>query len=904
MGIPARSNLLLRRLSFLFILIAAGCSHIREGLVSEEADPKVAKLTLKPGFHVQHLYSPSENQQGSWVAMTFDNKGRLITSDQFGSLYRLELPPTGSDEGDGVKVEELVMQSSDVTPGDTSKPGADIGYAQGLLWAFNSLYVMVNRDGDWDGNEDVARPSGLYRLQDTDQDDQFDKITLLKSLEGSGEHGPHSIILSHDKKSLYVIAGNRTDLPVMDSYRLPPIWQQDNMYPLINYPSGGGEVNRKAPAGWIAKVDSTGAVWELVGAGLRNAYDIASNEDGDLFTYESDKEFDLGMPWYKPTRIYHVTSGSEFGWRTGNNIWPSTNADNLPPIINIGMGSPTALISGAKARFPEKYRRALFGFDWSFGIVYAIHLEPSGSTYSATAEEFISGSPLPLTAGSIGPDGALYFLTGGRRLDSDLYRVYHKDHNEAGTELTPDKSGEAERLHAIRKRLEQYHSEPNELALREAWQYLKHEDRFIRYAARIAIEHQPVSQWQAKGLYESDPRTLIHAMIALARHGDPSVKNRMLDALLSIDFKQLPESHQLELVRAVELVLLRMGKTGPDQRARLMAYFDPHYPAKSHDLNRALSKLLIYLDDPLVVQKTLALMDLPPDSQMIDGSESTEHMHRNPQYGLAIAQMQKNAPPAHQVYFAIALSASKKGWTPQMREKYFKWFAKAFSYQAGRNYIGYVNRARQNALANVPKELYDPYDSISGREMVNHSGVELANVVKPKGPGRNWNVPEALGVVEDNLVNRDFGNGKAMFAATLCSSCHGMNGEGGSVGPDLSQLGNRFSAEDILESIIDPGKVISDQYASTLFYLKDGGSVLGRLINEDGDKYYVSQNPFMPEMLVEISKDDVSKRIYSDLSIMPPGLINRLNEEELKNLMAYLISGGNENHESFKSKAK
>ena len=82
----------------------------------------------------------------------------------------------------------------------------------------------------------------------------------------------------------------------------------------------------------------------------------------------------------------HVTSGSEFGWRTGNGKWSPLYPDNLPPVINIGQGSPTNFINGLNANFPEKYRKALFAFDWSFGIIYAIHLKPEGSTYSATSE--------------------------------------------------------------------------------------------------------------------------------------------------------------------------------------------------------------------------------------------------------------------------------------------------------------------------------------------------------------------------------------------------------------------------------------------------------------------------------------------------------------------------------------
>jgi putative heme-binding domain-containing protein len=130
-----------------------------------------------------------------------------------------------------------------------------------------------------------------------------------------------------------------------------------------------------------------------------------------------------------------------------------------------------------------------------------------------------------------------------------------------------------------------------------------------------------------------------------------------------------------------------------------------------------------------------------------------------------------------------------------------------------------------------------------------------------------------------------------MFAASMCMSCHSFKGEGGQIGPDLTQLGTRFSARDILESIIEPNKTISDQYAATIFYLKDGKSIMGRLISQDDEKYTVSQNPFAPQILREIPKKDVDRTKVSDISIMMPGMINNLNSDELRDLMAFLMSG-------------
>ena len=878
-----------------FGLILLGTSCNQSGSGKKEVDTKIGKLKLPSGFHAEHLYSPGENKQGSWVAMTFDDKGRMIACDQYGSLYRITIPPIGSDTAKSkVSVEKLEIKIA----GDTSK--MKIGFAHGLLYAFNSLYVMVNDEGD----TTLARKSGLYRVQDTDHDDQYDKITLLKSLEGRGEHGPHTVVLSPDKKSLYVIAGNFTKIPAMDDYKSPPpVRQIDNLLPLIRDPNGhDNTVNTHG--GWIAHIDSIGSHWELISSGFRNPFDLTFNDAGDMFTFDSDMEWDFGLPWYRPIRICQVTSGSEFGWRPGTDKWSPAFPDNLPPVLNIGQGSPTSFFSGLNARFPEKYRKSLFAFDWSFGIIYAIQLDPDGASYKAKGEEFISGSPLPLTDGLIGPDGALYFLTGGRKLESDLYRVYYGDNTENTGKLAEVKLNEEQN---IRRKLEEYHGQPKAGAINFAWPYLKHTDRFIRFAARIAVENQPVSQWKERALNEKDPVILTQAIIALARQGNTNLKDQALKSLMNVNYAQLSESQQIDFVRAFELVLSRMGLPDANIKAQVAAYLNPQYPAKTNELNRELSKVLIYVEAPQALEKTMALLATAKDDNSGQNTltQSSDLILRNPQYGMDIAKMLSNVPPAQQTFYATALSQAKTGWTPQLQEKYFQWFYGAFKYKGGHSFVGFIDKARKSALANVSKDRFAYFNTISGDSLVRQGGIYVVDAVQPpKGPGRNWTMKEALPIADSGIKNRNFEQGKAMFTASLCISCHTMNGEGGVAGPDLTQLGTRFSYRDMLEAIIEPNKTISDQYGATVFYLKEGGSVLGRLISQDNAKYTISQNPFAPQITREVLKKDVVRTRISEVSPMLRGMINRLNAEELKDLLAYLKSGGKKQDTIFQIKSK
>ncbi len=882
------------KLSVFFLLV--GCAGDKETAVpgpTGHPDPKIARLKLPEGFHAERLYGPSEYKNGSWVSMTFDDKGRMIASDQYGGLYRLQLPAIG-DTITKVSIEKLAIPSSHNAT-DTAQKNVSIGYAHGLLWAFNSLYIMINHRSDSVFN----KGSGLYRLQDTDGDDRFDQLTLLKALDGSGEHGPHSIVMSPDKKSLYVIAGNFTKIPEMNGYKNLADGKTDNLLPLLKDPNGHDDVVH-TEGGWIAHVDSAGKHWELVSSGYRNPFDLAFNDEGDMFTYDSDMEWDIGTPWYRPTRICHAVSGGEFGWRPGSAKWSPFFADNLPAMVNVGQGSPTNLVYGGSAGFPEKYRQSLFAFDWSFGIIYAFQLEQDGATYKAKGEEFISGSPLPLTDGAIGPDGALYFLTGGRELESDLYRVYYGDGKQNKESLAIAPLNEKQQL---RRKIEAFHDGPKKDAVDFVWPYLKDEDRFIRYASRVALEHQPVALWQNKALGEKDPAILIQAAIALARRASPSIRERLVRAIASIDYAALPASLQLDMLRSLELVFARMGKPGEQNKILITTLLEPHYPASNNnELNRQLSKILLYLEDPAALKKTVELLasakDEPADGQTF--MRSSDLIMRNLQYGLDIASTLSKMPPLQQSFYAVALTQVKSGWTAELQEKYYRWFYEAFNFRGGVSFKGFINNARKNALQQVAKERFDYFNQLSGDSIANLSGTDLVRgAPQPKGPGRDWETETAVTMLDSGLANRNFEQGKGMFAALYCIACHAINGEGGAAGPDLSQLKTRFSNKDIIEAIMDPGKTISDQYVNTIFYLKEGGTVTGRIVSQDGDKYTISQNPFSTQTLLEIKKNDVVRTSASAVSAMPPRLINRLNSEELKDLVAYLKSGGNKQDSVF-----
>ena len=214
---------------------------------------------------------------------------------------------------------------------------------------------------------------------------------------------------------------------------------------------------------------------------------------GEMFTFDSDMEWDWGLPWYRPTRINHCVTGGEFGWRSGSGKWPDYYADSLPATVNIGIGSPTGVKFGTKSKFPEKYRKALFAMDWSYGRILAVHLKPEGASYTGDYEEFVKGKPLNVTDLEFGKDGAMYFITGGRGTQSGLYRVSYVG-KATGTQADRVAQPHQTEVKQVAKARAVAHEagvlsrQQDPRAIDFAWPHLASEDRFIRYAARIAIE--------------------------------------------------------------------------------------------------------------------------------------------------------------------------------------------------------------------------------------------------------------------------------------------------------------------------------------------------------------------------------------------------------------------------------
>ncbi len=846
-------------------------------------------FNLLPGFQVERLFTVPKETLGSWVCLAVDGKGRLLASDQ-GNIGICRITPASIGSSGETKVELL----------DIKFEGKQVSGAQGMLWAFDSLYICCNG----------GPGSGLYRAWDKDGDDQFEEVVKLRDLRGGGEHGPHALRLSPDGKSIYVDCGNHTlppfdrtlsapvqtmggvreqplkaELPEGMTSRIAPNWDEDLLLPR-QWDGNGHAAGILAPGGWIAKTDPDGKTWEMFSIGYRNQYDFAFNGDGEMFVYDADMEWDMGSPWYRPTRVVHATSGSEFGWRSGTGKWPPYYVDSLPQLVDIGPGSPVGVEFGYGTKFPAKYQKALFICDWTFATMYAIHLEPSGASYKAVKEEFVSRTPLPLTDVVVGTDGALYFSIGGRGTQSELFRVtYVGQESTSPAERHDAKDSE---LRALRKQIESYHTlatdEPAKAAAFLVPQ-LAHTDRHIRYAARVALERLPLAAWQEPVLNSQDPETVITGVVGLARQGDKPLAPQLLAALDRLAYTALSETQQLELLRAYQLVFTRLGLPEDARRLELGVRFDSLFDTARAPHNQELAILMVALSSPQAAAKIVPMLT---KERVASQEVSEELLARNRGYGGSIAAMLANQPDLAQYQFAFTLRNLKEGWTLDQRKTYFSWFTKARQWNGGNSYQKFLTNIENDAFANSTDAERLAIEALGIRKP--YVAPELP---KPRGPGRAYTAEEVVALASQRLTGRNFRNGQQMFAAARCVVCHRYGGDGGATGPDLTQLAGRFTLKDLTDSIVEPSKVISDQYKATVIRIDDGQVVTGRIVSESPDDITLVVDPENAAKVQVIAKANIEAQSPSAVSLMPKDLLNGLNENEVLDLLAYLLSRGN-----------
>ena len=211
------------------------------------------------------------------------------------------------------------------------------------------------------------------------------------------------------------------------------------------------------------------------------------------------------------------------------------------------------------------------------------------------------------------------------------------------------------------------------------------------------------------------------------------------------------------------------------------------------------------------------------------------------------------------------------------------------AFEAGEGMPTFRRLIRDAAIANVPKELRDPWKKWFSKKIA----LRLPDLPPARTTiVKQWSAKDFQDVQIELGKDRDLQRGKKMFALARCVVCHRDGTVGGVSGPDLTNVARRFAARDLLASILQPSAVVSEKYANTSFELADGRVLSGRTLVTDYRSPNVQLIPDLltPEKTISFSKQAIVQRRVSKVSWMPKGLVDGLNKQEVLDLLAYLLA--------------
>jgi putative heme-binding domain-containing protein len=783
----------------------------------------------RPGFEIDRIREATK-QEGSWVSMEFDSRGRLVIAREDQGLLRMSL----SEDGRAVTAVQSIDDS--------------LQECRGLAFIDGALYVQANNS------------KALYRLEDRDGDDQFEFREQLREFPGGVGHGRNDLAVGPDQ-GLYAIFGDAVDLP---------------SEAVIDHTSPYREARRgeRTTEGHLLCYFPDSQQWHLLCSGLRNPFGIDFNGDGEAFTYDADAEFDMGAPWYRPTRLVQLVAGGDYGWRGRTKSWPPYDADHVDftlPSGDIGKGSPTAVKSGLRSSFPDHYQRAMFALDWAYGRILACHLVPRGAGYLCRAETFLKGRPLNVTDLDFAADGSLYVITGGRKTHSNLYRVRWTGGDAEAQASTPQQIERREFSKSQREVRSNIASMVNRQTDRESiteiWESLGQADPMLRDAARVALEHQPLEVWCERAFEEPRASWVITCMLSLARSDREDLIPRILQKLLEIRVETLSGYERSMLLEtwahclskdaasqaaAYQATVERITDWYPDLSAPIFA---PTGAGRS--VNHQLALLAERVDVPELVAKTVSW--------------------------LARAESQEE-----RIHAIFVLRNCRRGWTDASRRIVFETLGELDrTVLGGEGMPGFLRQIREELVATLTAS-----ERTSLGALIKPGGEVVASVLRVDRPiVRQWEASDMERLLHADSGRSDRERGRTIFREALCIHCHRVEGAGGVAGPDLSSVAARFSREDLLRSILDPSSVVAEKYQNEQIVTIDGRVLVGRIMT-GGDyrstKLRIATDPLRPSQLIEIEKSEIESHRPSTQSPMPAGLLDRFTAEEIQDLVAYL----------------
>jgi putative heme-binding domain-containing protein len=467
----------------------------------------------------------------------------------------------------------------------------------------------------------------------------------------------------------------------------------------------------------------------------------------------------------------------------------------------------------------------------------------------------LDGAPLNVCDMEFGPDGKLYFITGGRGSQSALYRVSWKGSNDDA----PTKPQLTD-LQRRRRKLETLHRKPAADAIDVAWPDLGSSDPWIRHAARVAVERQPVDQWESRVFAEKDTAAALNGLIALTRMKQTTedvrhtFQTKVVDKLATaVTKRRLDTITKLSVSRITALLFTRHGRPDKATARRVVELVRPWFPDTDERLNCEVCELLVYLGDARSLPAAFALL--------ADSSVSQET----------------------QIHVARSLAHVPQPWPVARNRAYAKWLNRARRFRGGRPLPAVIQQMQGNFLASLSEQQKQPLAT----ELASLAKpIEETTTIAPRPLVKQWELIDLLDLVTRNTKG-DAGKGRKIFVQAQCSRCHRMQNSGGQIGPDLSNVSKRYNRRALLESIVHPAKQIDPKYALSTYVLVNGKVVTGRVDGVNSRTLTLETDP-IAQTKVTIRRDEIEATSPAKSSPMPSGLLNYFSKDEIRDLLTFL----------------
>jgi putative membrane-bound dehydrogenase-like protein len=760
------------------------------------------------------------------VGMAFDTKGRLLVVESH--THKRPADYQGP-EGDRIRM----LSDSD---GD-GKLDHWSTFADGFLHVMNLLVRP-------DGGVYVLSRHEVVLIRDTDGDGRADEKKLIVHLETEDDY-PHNglggIAQLKDGSLLLCLGENHGfafTLNGSDGTKLSGTGGYDGV---IHATADGGQLE------WLAH-----GVW--------NPFSICVDPLGRMFAVDNDPD---ASP---PCRLLHIVPGGDYGYlfqygRSGTHplqAWNGELPGTLPMVCGVGE-APTAIVPHAGS---------LWVTSWGDHRLEKYRLVPRGASFGAEREIVVQGNAdFRPTGLAVAPDGSLYFgdwelrdyeVHGRGR----IWRLTVPDH-EISAEFPKMTNGEG-------------------------------------MAYRVSLDRSD------EGAASEDPFLRTYSARALSQRRDPgTIHVSRQSRHAGVTFLQ---AHRLRQSDDAEPILRKaLADPSPDVRLYAVRWIaDERITALRDDVAKLLDGELPNPRYYLAVLGAVDWLDREFDPATTRGVSEE----------LLVRELENpNRPLSVHTLALRLLPSTNKFLTIERLRDYLDVDYLPLQLEAVRSLAQSSSPRRFGLLESTARDVAQPTEvrvealvglsgaADHGREVLESFAEdsdpdlqrEAQRLLRLSGirPSPADTLPAATNLAVWNVLLAEPGDaesGRRLFFSPVgprCSVCHQFDGRGGTIGPDLSNIGQSNSRDRIIASILQPSREIAPHYQPWILTTTDGKTISGLRLAKGGDD---GIEPYADAegRKFTIASEDVEARVASPVSIMPDGLEKTLSLEDLRDLVTFL----------------